>query len=109
MGVPLLRLVVGRRSREWELAEVVLDDRFPDRSDAQVHLVGRVLAGNPESGRQLWVSGDVPEEYVSVEEQPHCPSKPRRISSGSGASKSSGTVNIPAQRPNGRGPAWVAG
>jgi len=46
---------------------------------------------------------------MGVEEQPHRPSKSRRISPGSGASESSGTVNTPAQRPNGRGPGRRAG
>jgi hypothetical protein len=60
--VPFPRQVVGRRSRERELAEVVLDHRFPDRGRTEVNLVGRVLDGRLESGRELWVCGDVPEE-----------------------------------------------
>src|ERR1700710_2793009 len=104
----LLRQVFGRRCWERELAKLVLGDRFPDRGDAQIDLIGWVLAGRPERGRELRVCGDVPEEYVSVEEQPHRPSNSRRISSGSGVSKSFGTVNAPTQRPNGRGPGGVA-
>lgn len=45
----------------------------------------------------------MPEEDVLVEQDLHRPSNPRTISSGSGASKSSGTRNIPAQRPRGLG------
>jgi len=63
----------------------------------------------PGRGGELRVGGDVPKENVGVEKQPHCPSNPRRTSSGSGASKSSETVNAPAQRPNGRRPDRAAG
>src|SRR3954464_11824512 len=109
MCVPPLWEVVSGRSREWELAELVFDNSFPDRGDAQIYLVGFILAGLPKNGRELRISGDVPKEYVCIEQQPHRPSNSRKTSSGSGASKSSGTVNSPAHRPNWRGPVWVAG
>jgi hypothetical protein len=72
----LLRQVVGRRRRERELAEVVLDDGFPNRGDAQVYLIRWVLAGCLESGRELRVGGDVPEEYVGCRGAASSPLEP---------------------------------
>src|SRR3954453_716110 len=52
--------------------------------------------------RKPILASDEPKEDVSIEQQPHY-SKSLNTSSGSGASKSSGTTNVPRARPNGRG------
>lgn len=60
--------------------------------------------------RELRVGGDVPEECVGVEEQFHRPSKSLKMSAGGrGASKSSGTVKAPAQRPEWSRAGWGGG
>ena len=45
---------------------------------------------------------DEPQENVGIEQESHAPSNAFRMSSGTGASKSSGTVNSPAHKPKGR-------
>src|SRR6266404_6026591 len=89
---PLAGQVLLRGSGQGQLSQTVLDDRLPHGSHAQENLVRWVLDGGPESGRQARVGGDVPEKDVGVQQQPHRPSNSWRMLSGSGWSKSSGTV-----------------
>src|SRR5262245_22899201 len=103
MSLPLPGQVVFRRRRQRQFAPLVLDDRLPHGRHAQVNRVGRVLDGVAQGDRQATVPADEPQEDVRVQQEPHCPSNSRRTSSGSGWSKSSGTVNSPAQSPKGRG------
>src|SRR3989304_235651 len=62
----------------------------------------RMANGITPLGSQPGVPADEPEKNVGVEEKFHFPSNALRMSSGKGASKSSGTVNSPAHNPNGR-------
>ena len=54
-------------------------------------------------GGKFCVAGDEPEEFAGIQQDFHLPSNARRMSSGSGALKSSGTMNCPRARPAGRG------
>src|SRR3954452_10108202 len=90
-----------RRCRKRQFPEAIFDRDFPYRGDAEIHGVC-VFDRSSNKRSDLAVARDVPEKYVSIEQQPHCP-KSRSTSSGSGSSKSSGTMNVPAASPNGRG------
>src|ERR1043165_7587218 len=81
----------------------MLDDRLPQRHDAQIRLVAGVADGIFHRCRQTVIATDVPKEDVSIEQQSHPPSNRLKISSGSGASKPSGTTNSPSHKPKGRG------
>lgn len=87
--------------RQRELAEAVLCSRLPKRGDAHIDCVCVLDCGSNE-GSDTSITGDVPQKDVSIEQQPHY-SKSRSTSSGSGSSKSSGTTNAPAAKPNRRG------
>src|SRR2546422_10909274 len=88
--------------RERQLAQAIFHDRLPDGDYAQGERVLRVTNPVTPVHWQPDVPTDEPQENVGIEEEPHRPSKACRRSSGSGASKSSGTVNSPAHKPNGR-------
>src|ERR671923_1509063 len=75
---------------------------FPDGDHAQEGRVPCVTNTIAPLCSQPGVPTDEPEENVRIEEELHVPSKASRMSSGKGASKSSGTVNSPAHKPNGR-------
>jgi len=49
--------------------------------------------------RQTRIGTDKPEKDVRIEQELHLPSNSAKMSSGNGASKSSGTVNSPAHKP----------
>src|SRR5262245_12894735 len=90
MRRPLTGQILVGRIRQGQLVQRVLDGCFPNRRNTEPHLIPRILNRATEGGRQTRVGADVPEEDMSVEEQPHEPSKSRRTSSGRGLSKSSG-------------------
>src|SRR5262249_35612419 len=89
---------VGQR----QLPETMFDNSFPDADHAQIDGVPQVTDAVAPVGRKPTVPTDEPEKNVRIKEKPHRPSKACRRSSGNGASKSSGTVNSPAHKPNGR-------
>src|ERR1700728_4159800 len=59
--VSLLRQIQSGRGGQRELPQSVLDDRLPDRGDAEVDLVRWLPNGGQEVRGQPGVSGDVPE------------------------------------------------
>jgi hypothetical protein len=73
----------------------------------QKNLVLRVAHCGSESRGQLEIAGHEPEEFAGIQQNPHLPSNVCNTSSGSGALKSSGTVNWPFAKPMGRG--WESG
>src|SRR5262245_38669771 len=108
VGFALLRQVFSGGSRQRQSAKGALDDRLPNGRHAKEDFVCRVPNRVSESDRQFRVGADVPKENVRVEQQPHEPSNSFSNSSGRGWSKSAGTVNWPAQSPNGRGSVGIA-
>src|SRR5262249_29471905 len=80
----------------------MFDDRLPQGNHTEIDLVPHITNTVTPVRTQLGVSTDEPEKDVSIEEEPHVLSNAWRMSSGKGASKSSGTVNSPAHNPNGR-------
>ncbi len=103
MPLALLGQVAGGMPGQRELAKLVFDGRFPDRRYAKEDIVLRVLESGANGRGDVLATGGVPEEYVRVGEQPHEVSNDSITCSGRGLSKSPGTVNSPAQSPNGRG------
>src|ERR1019366_1313630 len=95
------------RLRQRQFAEVVSKGDFIERSGTQETLVLRVAYCGGESRGQLGIASHKPEEFAGIQWNPHLPSKVCNTSSGSGALKSSGTVNWPFAKPMGRG--WESG
>src|SRR6185312_14103156 len=83
----------------FEFAQSGFDTDFPDRSGARIHFtrfnaLSRAL-------REFFRRGKGPQEQVGIQQNPHHyrPSKVDRVSSSSGALKSSGTLILPFSRP----------
>src|SRR5437867_8696807 len=85
-----------------QFAKSMLNDCLPEGDYTQRDFIPRVTNAVSPACRQSCVPTDEPEENVRIEQEFHEPSNAFRRSSGRGASKSSGTLNSPAQSPNGR-------
>src|ERR1039457_3312983 len=95
------------RLRYRQFAEAVFEGDFSERNGTQEYLVLRVAHRGGESRGQLGIAGHEPEEFTGIQQNPHLPSNVCSTFSGSGALKSSGTVNWPLSKPMGR--SWESG
>ena len=97
--------VAPGRFGQRQPAEPILDRDLPRRERAEVDLVRRGAARCARHRRQLGVVGRQPEKRAGVDQELHDGSSStpnaRRISSGSGSKKLSGTL-IPRSIPTGR-------
>jgi len=96
------RQIALSRLRQWQFAEVVFNNRFPKRYHTQINIIARVTNDVLPPSRKSCISADELEKNMRIKQKFHFPSNAFTISSGKGASKSSGTVNSPAHKPNGR-------
>src|SRR5579871_84550 len=87
----------GERFRQIQIAPGDLNGYFPDGHYAQQDSTSGTSHSLTRLGTKLRVSQQTPQESVSVQEQTHQSiiPKSRSRSSGSGASKLSGTTNFP--------------
>lgn len=81
-----------------QLAQASLDGHFPHARGREENVVARMFNLAPRARRQALGLGVPPQPDVSVEQQLQG-SKSSRTVAGSGASKSSGSVNTPRSRP----------
>src|SRR5215472_13596113 len=97
-----------RRSVQFQSSQCVLDRNFPDRGGGQEKLRGLGREQFFCTRVKFVFLGSAPKQDRRVEQKPHgffrdrfsLPSNASRISSGRGASKSSGTTNFPRSIPS---------